>query len=78
MNSAKQISIKFYAVLSLALLSLAFIVAITGRGVFASLKTASEVDDSALNSATPRIIELEYKKAIDSLSNKKAPALDAL
>jgi hypothetical protein len=73
-----SLPIRFYGILSLAMLSLAIIIVLTARFVFSALKTANEVDDVILNASTPRIIEIDYRKAVDTLNSKSAPPLDSL
>ena len=72
-NSQKVTS---YVVFTLALLSLAVIIAFTSREIFSAMRTANEIDETILQSATPRINKDLLEKTFKSVTEKKSPGLD--
>ncbi len=65
-----------YAITVFALLSLAIIVFLTTQGIFSALRKSTEIDDSLLQSSTPRINVDLLDNVFTTLSTKKVPALD--
>lgn len=69
---------KEYLFWAIALLSLAIVIAYTARGIFTALKTASEIDESLLESAVPRLNVQELVKVHEKIYSKSTPGLDGI
>jgi hypothetical protein len=65
-----------YAAIAFALVSLTIIAFLTIQGIFSALRGAGEIDDSLLQSSTPRINVEVLDRVYGSLSTKTVPALD--
>lgn len=67
---------KYYVVLVILLLVMAFVTIAVLKGIFSSIEIAGEVDDSLLNATTPRIDKDKLQETLDKINNPKFVPLD--
>lgn len=73
---SSQSKIPRYLVLTLALLVLAIVIALTARGIFSAMRVASEIDEKVLQDTNPRVNQDQLDRVINNLNTKTAPPLD--
>ena len=63
--------------LGLVLLVIALLVAFTAQTIFSAFRVSNEVDESLLQSGTPRINQDKLDSVYSNLNTKVSPPLDA-
>lgn len=75
MNDLKEID-KFYFVIGGVLLALVLLVVIVIRGIFSSVSVARQIDQSYLESQTPKLNKENLDRAIDIIERPQTDVLD--
>lgn len=67
---------RFYYFFGAVVIILAVIAIVSLRGIFSSLKVAGEIDESLLESSSPRIDKEKIELAIETVTSKEIKKLD--